>query len=138
MADETINPNTAGGAATETPVTAAPTKKTRAPRGSKKIAQPVSLMPTAATEKPAKKTRAKRGSKNAAATTETPAVEVKKRATRQPRAKSIEPATAVSTPALDDIADLLKLEEENKQLRKQLSEKLRAENADLRKRLGQN
>ncbi|MBB3979756.1 cell division protein ZapA (FtsZ GTPase activity inhibitor) [Rhizobium azooxidifex] len=35
------------------------------------------------------------------------------------------------------MADLLQLEEENRNLRKQLAEKLRAENADLRKRLGQ-
>jgi len=38
--------------------------------------------------------------------------------------------------ALDEIADLLQLEEENARLRKALSEKLRTENADLRKRLG--
>jgi putative transposase len=45
----------------------------------------------------------------------------------------------MSAPAeIDEFADLMKLEEENKTLRKQLSEKLRAENADLRKRLGQN
>ena len=43
---------------------------------------------------------------------------------------------ATSVDVIDDIADLIKLEEENKQLRKELSEKLRAENADLRKRLG--
>ncbi len=35
----------------------------------------------------------------------------------------------------DDMAELLRLEDENRSLRKQLSEKLRAENADLRKRL---
>jgi putative transposase len=45
----------------------------------------------------------------------------------------------MSAPAeTDEIVDLMKLEEENKTLCKQLSEKLRAENADLRKRLGQN
>jgi len=38
--------------------------------------------------------------------------------------------------AIDDVADLLQLEEENTRLRKTLAEKLRAENADLRKRLG--
>ncbi|NTA14091.1 transcriptional regulator [Agrobacterium tumefaciens] len=37
--------------------------------------------------------------------------------------------------AIDDMAELLRLEDENRSLRKQLSEKLRAENADLRKRL---
>ncbi|MBO9101048.1 MULTISPECIES: SyrB-like regulator [Rhizobium] len=38
--------------------------------------------------------------------------------------------------ASDDMADLLQLEEDNKKLRHALAEKLRAENADLRKRLG--
>lgn len=42
---------------------------------------------------------------------------------------------AVQT-ASDEMADLLKLEEENKTLRKQLGDKLRAENVDLRKKLG--
>lgn len=37
--------------------------------------------------------------------------------------------------AIDDMAELLRLEDENRNLRKQLSEKLRTENADLRKRL---
>jgi putative transposase len=39
-------------------------------------------------------------------------------------------------PAGDEFADLVQLEEENQRLRKILAEKLRAENADLRKRLG--
>jgi putative transposase len=52
-------------------------------------------------------------------------------------------ATAAAEPTsrapelTDEFEDLIKLEEENKNLRKALSEKLRAENADLRKRLGQ-
>ncbi|RVP14363.1 transcriptional regulator [Sinorhizobium meliloti] len=36
----------------------------------------------------------------------------------------------------DEFAELVQLDEENKRLRKQLGEKLRTENADLRKRLG--
>lgn len=36
----------------------------------------------------------------------------------------------------DEIAEFIALEEENRRLRKLVSEKLRAENADLRKRLG--
>jgi putative transposase len=36
----------------------------------------------------------------------------------------------------DEFVDFIQLEEENRQLRKLLSEKLRAENAELRKRLG--
>lgn len=54
-------------------------------------------------------------------------------------AKPVEQKGTKSTkplPAGDELADLVKLEEENQRLRKQLAEKLRAENADLRKRLG--
>ncbi|MDW9558757.1 transposase [Sinorhizobium meliloti] len=40
-------------------------------------------------------------------------------------------------PAGDELAALVELEEENQRLRKMLAEKLRAENAELRKRLGQ-
>ncbi|MBY5775072.1 transposase [Rhizobium leguminosarum] len=36
----------------------------------------------------------------------------------------------------DELTDLVQLEEENQRLRKRLAEKLRAENAELRKRLG--
>ena len=49
--------------------------------------------------------------------------------------KTIKVAGTALVTAIDDMADLLKLEEENRSLRKQLFEKLRAENADLRKRL---
>ncbi|MBP1886382.1 transposase [Sinorhizobium mexicanum] len=37
---------------------------------------------------------------------------------------------------IDDLKDLVELEEENKRLRKILADRLRAENAELRKRLG--
>ena len=49
--------------------------------------------------------------------------------------KTIKVAGTAPVTAIDDMADLLQLEEENRSLRKQLFEKLRAENADLRKRL---
>jgi hypothetical protein len=49
--------------------------------------------------------------------------------------KVVQTAPAVATAAIDEMADLLQLEEENQRLRKLLAEKLRAENADLRKRL---
>lgn len=52
---------------------------------------------------------------------------------RGPKPKQTPPS--VHTPAVDEIADLLQLEEENQRLRKLLGEKLRAENIDLRKRL---
>ncbi|MCY1306900.1 hypothetical protein D9M70_567850 [compost metagenome] len=45
--------------------------------------------------------------------------------------------TAVETvSASDEFAEFVRLETENQRLRKLLSEKLRAENSDLRKRLG--
>lgn len=61
---------------------------------------------------------------------------------RAPKAVAAAPVTPTA-PALptaaaeasDEMADLLQLEEENQKLRKLLAEKLRAENADLRKRL---
>lgn len=59
-------------------------------------------------------------------------------AAKQPRKTRVtkQEAVAVNVSAGDGMAELLQLEEENKTLRKQLAEKLRAENADLRKRLG--
>ena len=47
--------------------------------------------------------------------------------------KNLEPSTPVGAAGL---ADLIELESENQKLRKSLAEKLRAENADLRKKLG--
>ncbi|MGI8398285.1 transposase (plasmid) [Agrobacterium deltaense] len=45
-------------------------------------------------------------------------------------------AKAEASAGIDTLADLVELEEENRRLRLQLAEKLRAENAELRKRLG--
>ncbi|MBB3646332.1 cell division protein ZapA (FtsZ GTPase activity inhibitor) [Rhizobium sp. BK619] len=49
--------------------------------------------------------------------------------------KAVQIAAAAPMTAIDEMEDLLQLEEENQRLRKLLAEKLRAENADLRKRL---
>lgn len=49
--------------------------------------------------------------------------------------KTEQPAAAAPTAIIGEIADLVQLEEENQKLRKLLAEKLRAENADLRRRL---
>ena len=49
--------------------------------------------------------------------------------------KTMQAEVAPAPAAIDEMADLLQLEEENQRLRKLLAEKLRAENADLRKRL---
>ncbi|MGA1834287.1 hypothetical protein [Rhizobium wenxiniae] len=131
MADETM---TEINATTEAPVIAAAEKKIRKPRAPKATAKIATSDITASpAEQPAKKTRAKRGSKIALVKAEKASVEPKNLATRTPRAKTAIPAPVAP---VDDIADLIKLEEENKQLRKELSNKLRSENADLRKRLG--
>jgi len=75
-----------------------------------------------------------------AATNVKPAV----KATRLKRAEKAveEPVAPVAEASVmtarDQMDDLIQLEAENKQLRQALGEKLRQENADLRKRLGQN
>jgi len=130
MADETMTETTA---TTEAPTVAPAEKKTRKPRATKAVAETSSEIAHLSAEQPVKKARAKRGSKTAPVKAETAAAEVKKVATRTPRAMATAPALVAF---VDDIADLIKLEEENKQLRKELSDKLRSENADLRKRLG--
>lgn len=88
---------------------------------------------------PPKKKRAPRRTKAAmaeAAAAAAPSV-VKQRKPRGKNAKRSTEAT-VRTPILvvDELAELLQLEEDNKRLRKALASKLRTENADLRKRLG--
>lgn len=51
-------------------------------------------------------------------------------------AKPAEQQVEKPAPAGDEFADLIQLEKENHRLRKLLADKLRAENAELRKRLG--
>ncbi|UWU31685.1 transcriptional regulator (plasmid) [Rhizobium sp. WSM1274] len=58
-----------------------------------------------------------------------------KRAPVRRAPNAVQTAPAAPMTAIDEMADLLQLEEENQRLRKLLAEKLRAENADLRKRL---
>lgn len=62
------------------------------------------------------------------------AAAAKREPVKRPR-KNEQPAAVEATSAGDEMADLLQLEEENQRLRKLLAEKLRAENADLRKKL---
>ncbi|MGR9251298.1 transcriptional regulator [Rhizobium leguminosarum] len=130
MADEN-NPMTSA----DTPAAAAPdvAKKVRRPRTKKAVPETasaaVSVQPAAASgAKAAKQTRGRKAKPDEAATSARRAP-VK----RAPKAVSVAPAPSVA--AVDEIADLLQLEEENQRLRKLLAEKLRAENADLRKRL---
>lgn len=64
-----------------------------------------------------------------------PAASLAKRKPLDRVRKTTDAAATTPVDAIDDMAELLRLEDENRSLRKQLSEKLRAENADLRKRL---
>jgi hypothetical protein len=127
----------------ETPVT----KKKRAPRHPKTVVAPAlaiaetvtSPAPTAVAVKVPGPGRGRRA-KSVEANVEAPAkMKGAVKGTRMKRAaKPIARAETAPVTALDEMEDLIKLEEENKRLRKLLSEKLRNENADLRKRLGHN
>lgn len=128
----------AGGAAlTATEATAPAPKKERAPRRAKVAVDAATTSEPVKAEKVVKE-RKKRGPKtNQSAKPATDVTEVRRG--RKPRtvskaAESV--AKAAPSSAADEMADLMQLEEENKRLRQTLAEKLRAENADLRKRLG--
>jgi hypothetical protein len=130
MADENatmINADTPAAAALDVP------KKIRKPRAKKAVPETasaaVSLEPAAASiANPGKQKRGRKAKSDEGATSARRAP-----VNRAPRA--VQAAAASSVAAVDEIADLLQLEEENQRLRKLLAEKLRAENADLRKRL---
>ena len=130
MADENNTMTSA-----DTPAAAVPdvAKKVRRPRAKKAVpdtaSAAVSVQPAAASgAKAAKQTRGRKAKADEAAPSARLAP-VK----RAPKAMSVAPASSVA--AVDEITDLLQLEEENHRLRTLLAEKLRAENADLRKRL---
>lgn len=139
MADENETSVTSEVVAKDVPVTAAQPRKQRAPRRPKAVAEAASTPALVTAKVP--KTRKKRGEALAAA----PAVVDKPVLAKGPAKNSVKaklikqaaPAKMSPAKAGDDMADLIQLEEENKKLRKTLAEKLRAENADLRKRLGQ-
>ena len=108
-------------------------KKERKPRAKKAAPETasvaVSAQPAAASNAAAAKPRRGRKAKSDEGVTSAKRAPVK----RAP--KVVQAAAAPSVPAVDEFADLLQLEEENQKLRKLLAEKLRTENADLRKRL---
>jgi putative transposase len=132
MADETL---TSGNDEVEsTDAGARTTKKQRAPRRSKvtpevKVAAEPSRVETVAKER---KQRGGKAAQSAVVTRKEP-VGAK---TRSAVAKPVKAAANTPGSAMDEMAELLQLEEENKRLRRTLADKLRAENADLRKRLG--
>lgn len=112
-------------------------KKQRAPRAKKAAPETASADITVEAQSPV--APAKRGRPAGAAKTK-PIVagtaRGAKRVGKMHAAKSTPAATPAPISAADDMAELLRLEEENQMLRKSLAEKLRQENADLRKRLG--
>jgi hypothetical protein len=128
MADE-ISTN---GIAVEPVVPQEVSKKKRAPRRSKE-----EIAAELAAKKSAKGVRKTAPASTAASASVAakPAGKASTKATvskNGPKSKSI-PAVV---PAGDGFADLIALEGENQILRKSLAEKLRSENADLRKKLG--
>ncbi|NVD41792.1 SyrB-like regulator [Ensifer sp. HO-A22] len=136
MADEIKPDDDAVVAEATTPVEVAAPKK-RGPRA-KKVASDVASEEAGAP-------KVKRGRKPKAKPTEMKdaqqspaAAKTRAKGVEKAGAKSAAPKAAAEAPisVLDEIAALLQLEEENARLRKALGEKLRAENADLRKRLG--
>jgi hypothetical protein len=135
MADETETGEQIDVVAAEAPIEAPVSKKQRAPRRSK-----AEIDAAAAAKSP--KVRQKRTAQTEVASVST--ATTGRAATRKTAAKGLANARPGSHPATspapvtasDEMADLLQLEEDNKKLRQALAEKLRAENADLRKRLG--
>ncbi|WP_156392913.1 transcriptional regulator [Rhizobium sp. Root1220] len=135
MAEETSTVVSPDSVSTDV-VPAAPEKKRRGPRPKSASLDAATAGALAATTEITKATRKPRVKRTKAAPsasqTTPPEKKPRKMLTPQPTVEAKSPAAAG-----DEMADLLQLEEENRSLRKQLAEKLRAENADLRKRLGQ-
>jgi putative transposase len=135
MADENETSTAADTVEADTPATATEPKKKRAPRRTPaEMAAEVVAKASKATGR--KKAAQNLEAKMAAASASAPAKAATKPAPK-PQANAPVKAAVAPVAAMDEFADLLALEEENRGLRKSLSEKLRAENADLRKRLGQ-
>lgn len=133
MADEQTLGTNSDVAAAIAGVTPPAVKKQRAPRVKKVAAE---AKAKSSPSQPAKVSDArKKRTGNGAEVAAEPVAAKRQRSNAAPKKQA---AVAVSAPASagDEMAELLQLEEENKRLRKILAEKLRAENADLRKKLG--
>lgn len=134
MADETNLTETAAAEATAVVETEPTVKKRRGPHRAK-TGTDAAVGETSGKVVKERKKRVPKAAKVADAVSDGPAAVAGKR--RRRMAKPAEPIVETApASASDEIAELMKLEEENKRLRQALAEKLRAENADLRKRLG--
>ncbi|MDW9358431.1 transposase [Sinorhizobium meliloti] len=149
MADESNTGPVAAAVAADAEVKAPTAKKLRSPRPQKAAAEPA--QPKAPAAKPRRYGEQERNDKLKLIETQVSEGNTLKNAIQSAgiseqtyyhwkgAAKSIgkmDTKSAKPLPAGDELADLVKLEEENRRLRKRLAEKLRAENAELRKRLG--
>ena len=141
MADESnANSNTAAAVA-DAPTKAPEPKKQRGPRRPKAATD---MMGGLTVSKPprGRRKRSEQAAGETVSSAEIPVVGkrrgrgITKEDGRKRQEKRADQPVAAPVAALDEMADLIQLEEENKRLRKTLAEKLRAENADLRKRLG--
>lgn len=137
MADEM--PKTDAPAVVETPMVAKKQRQPRAKKGTPEAAPADAAAESVVVATSVSETQ-KRGRK--ARSIDGPAIAKRAPVKRAPRAVQAaavaptEPAMqAAAAAASYEMADLVQLEEENHRLRKLLAEKLRAENADLRKRL---
>ncbi|MDM9648351.1 hypothetical protein [Rhizobium sp. S163] len=115
-----------------TPTPAAEPKKQRAPRRSKEQIAAELAAKQAAKGGPKKK-EAPSASASARAVKSAP---VPKKSEAPKAVSAAKTASKTAALASDEFADLLALEEENRKLRKALADKLRAENVDLKKKLG--
>lgn len=137
MADEITPILNTDIAASQTAPTSEP-KKQRKPRTKKTVAE------TAAAEVSGEPSTAsgavvvKRGRQTRARKTDLKPVGASsvRKNTRKVAVKPAELVAGSEVVAIDGLVDLLQLEQENQRLRKLLAEKLRGENADLRKKLG--
>ncbi|WFU92064.1 SyrB-like regulator (plasmid) [Rhizobium sp. CC1099] len=143
MADQNNTGSIADVVETDAPKKPPEPKKQRAPRRSKATAEATGATPLAKTAKMPRGV-GKRGEQAGDAKPARVETQVAGKSTakdikdtaRKRTAKQTERSTKAPIPAANEMADLVQLEEENKRLRKTLTDKLRAENADLRRRLG--
>lgn len=129
MADE-ISPNDN---AAELVIPNETPKKKRAPRRSKE--EIAAALVAKKSAKGARKAAFKSPAANATDVSET-ASQASANSTVSRRSAKSAPPVSNSLSLADGFADLIALEEENEKLRKSLADKLRSENADLRKKLG--
>ncbi|KQU96020.1 MULTISPECIES: hypothetical protein [unclassified Ensifer] len=138
MADESNTGTTIEAVETDAPAKTPVPKKQRAPRRTKATAEATGTTTVAKTPRERRK-RTDEGVVAKLAPVKKQVAEKTTSALKTGSKKTSKldgPKASSSVSAIDEMADLIQLEEENKMLRKELATKLRAENSELRKRLG--